>query len=325
MLRANGYPNLILEYLDDYRYRIDIPRSNSSTQSTPKLLHLNLKFNGSLKESLSSQSRTVLIKKIAKELSLGLPTISLGRTATIFINTQEETSPTNNVNNNEGKELDIWTIEIGESSREDHIIIAQVNAITAYNVTLTIVGKGGHSSLKPLTINPVLPVCEFRVAAEQIFRTEFEEYADQTLFMSFPKITTSEIKNVIPDSSSLSGVIQSQDDDIQATLCNRLHETAIKIGSKRNVLIKLAVEPRQQESSQSSILKTRLEELTGALITFEQEKPARPIKMESSITGSKFKGLAKISTCLDNPQDITGHGKTAQMIAGLILHQIESD
>ena len=74
--------------------------------------------------------------------------------------------------------------------------------------TITVHGKGGHSSFKKDLIDPFIVVCDFKVRLEQILATDLADVNEKLFTVCFPKIKASDSNNVIADRAIVSGIFR---------------------------------------------------------------------------------------------------------------------
>lgn len=323
--KSYSYPNLLVITESENRFKIDIPYTGPSDQAEPKTLQFHLKLPESLKENDSEGPSLMLINETIEAVSRGLWKITRSRTVMIALDCRSDLSCLDD----SAKDVDpvkeddeIWAVEVGSNSAKNDLNIIVISQISKWNVLLNVTGKGGHSSLKPLTVSPVLPVCEFRVGAERIFREEFEEFADKNLFLTLPKITTTDVKNVIPDTSSLAGFIQSTEEDVTNAFGHRLQQLADSIASKRKVKIELTIQPQDQLFVPRSFDKNRLEQLTEVPVTIKLEMIQGSINDDRTITKTKLRGRASVPDELESATGKVDFKKAGKIVAGLILDRI---
>ena len=316
------YPNLVVRNESQHRVRVNIPYTAKRSQAKPKVLQVHLKLGQNFVEDCLDGSSMRFANEIINQLSRELWRITIKREIEITLNFFSDQPNICDTMDEKDSANEMWTIEINPESIPKALAITVTSQILTWNIALNVVGKGGHSSLKPLTVSPVLPVCECRIGAERILRDEFGEYADKSLFLILPKITTTEVKNVIPDISNISGFIQSTNEGVANAFFKKIHEQADSIASKRNVKIELVIQPQDKLFFPSAFDIPLLEHLTNSPV----ELKLNLIRESASENNLKSKPMLKghaIIPC--QTQSIPGDfdcEKTTKIIAGLFLHRI---
>ena len=115
-----------------------------------------------------------------------------------------------------------------------HKIFAKPGNMTSGSHALKVIvdGEGGHSSLKGILKDPILPLCKINLEANRVLNEEFKEVNNKDLIFSLLKFTTSGAYNVIPNSASANGSIRFYDSKLKEEFLNRLEKIVEEVCAK---------------------------------------------------------------------------------------------
>lgn len=124
-----------------------------------------------------------------------------------------------------------------------HKIYAKVGSMTSGSNALKVVveGEGGHSSLKGILKDPILPLCKINLEVERVLNEEFKEANNKDLIFSLLKFSTSGAYNVIPNSASAEGCLRFYDSKLKDEFLNRFEKIIEEICAKHGTKGRLEV------------------------------------------------------------------------------------
>lgn len=133
-------------------------------------------------------------------------------------------------------------------------------------VHLTIRGKGGHAALPHLTIDPIAIAAQVLVGLQQIVARRANPVSPCVL--SFGKITSGTVGNVIPDEVHLSGTLRTMNEDWRHEAHDLIRDyitsTCAAWGATAEIDIPLGYPSLVNDPALTSRARARAEELLGA-------------------------------------------------------------